>query len=515
MPSLRAALAALLVPVVAGCREPQAGLHVEIDGPLVPGTDFDRLSLVAYLADDGTPLYSDSLDAPDLPVSFNLLSGPGTPEGTKVEVLASAERAGEVVSAARGTGVLRRGEGETLRLTLPAIPAAPDGGIVEVCDDRVDDDGDGLADCADPDCEASVCGSGGRRCVMGACGCPGGAPLGVWWTPVSGFAARSGAQAIALDKGPAAGAVLLAGGTGADGQPTGVVELYRPGIALQTITLQVARTDATFLVTDDGSVLVAGGVTVPAGDRDPLPIEVLDLGSLQSTEGALVPELAFSDARALKQADGWLLFGGSLGADVVALRPLDAGSPAWSQQKRVTLARARSAAVRLADGRVLFASGPTATELTELLSEEGEVAIGPGLPVALAGAALLPLPGGAALLVGGEGPDGEGMTSAYVFSAQGESVSLRLAGELHQAIADPVAVELGNGWVYVEARDGTAAEWFDFASERFVPATPPPTPTSDAALAVLGGRIFRAGGVRLGDGAVSDEGAFLEPACAP
>lgn len=41
----------------------------------------------------------------------------------------------------------------------------------EVCDGGVDDDNDALADCADPDCDDSACGTGNRTCRGGTCEC--------------------------------------------------------------------------------------------------------------------------------------------------------------------------------------------------------------------------------------------------------------------------------------------------------------------------------------------------------
>ncbi|MFN7135788.1 MAG: MopE-related protein, partial [Myxococcales bacterium] len=41
------------------------------------------------------------------------------------------------------------------------------------CTNSLDDDGDGLVDCLDPDCAGASCGTFGRVCGAGACGCPG------------------------------------------------------------------------------------------------------------------------------------------------------------------------------------------------------------------------------------------------------------------------------------------------------------------------------------------------------
>src|SRR5690606_28983007 len=46
------------------------------------------------------------------------------------------------------------------------------GGFNELeCADAVDDDCDGLVDCADPDCEGRLCAGGGMVCATGVCTC--------------------------------------------------------------------------------------------------------------------------------------------------------------------------------------------------------------------------------------------------------------------------------------------------------------------------------------------------------
>ncbi len=46
--------------------------------------------------------------------------------------------------------------------------------VETVCNDAYDDDGDGLVDCADDDCDGQECGVGGRVCASHQCVCPGG-----------------------------------------------------------------------------------------------------------------------------------------------------------------------------------------------------------------------------------------------------------------------------------------------------------------------------------------------------
>jgi hypothetical protein len=67
-------------------------------------------------------------------------------------------------------------------LDAGALDAGTDAGVVDagpltapacvpretVCDNMIDDDLDGLTDCADPDCAGLGCGAG-KMCVMGSC----------------------------------------------------------------------------------------------------------------------------------------------------------------------------------------------------------------------------------------------------------------------------------------------------------------------------------------------------------
>ena len=78
--------------------------------------------------------------------------------------------AGEVDAGSSDAGAVDAG----------SVDAGPiDGGFVRgcfrpegSCGDGFDDDGDGLADCADPDCNNQVCFTG-QRCTMGTCPGPG------------------------------------------------------------------------------------------------------------------------------------------------------------------------------------------------------------------------------------------------------------------------------------------------------------------------------------------------------
>src|SRR3954469_22550081 len=90
---------ATMGPLVA-CEPVPAGVHVTVESQLAPGADFDRLTVIAALADDDTPVGVQTLEGPDLhlPATFNFVSGKTVREGTKLNVRATAEKAGVDIS---------------------------------------------------------------------------------------------------------------------------------------------------------------------------------------------------------------------------------------------------------------------------------------------------------------------------------------------------------------------------------------------------------------------------------
>ena len=255
----RVLLLALLLPLLA-CEKSPGGVHVVVSGPLTPGVDFDRLSVVASLP-EGTPLAMASLegDALKLPATFNFESGPATPEGTRVSVRATAERSGMVRSTTSGEATLTPGSGTTLELSLPPIPVPPDAGTpVEACDNGVDDDGDDLRDCADPDCDGQSCQPGGLTCGGGVCGCAGGPTGTVSEQP--GFTRRTAPLALSPAVGPYADTLVVTGGRDGAGRPVATVEVWSPESGgLARGSLLVARGEASALALTDGGVVVLGG----------------------------------------------------------------------------------------------------------------------------------------------------------------------------------------------------------------------------------------------------------------
>lgn len=516
-------LVLVLLPLWA-CESPRGGVHVVVDGPLAPGADFDRLTVVASLKEGPVPLAVATLEGAELklPASFNFESGPSTPEGTQVWVRATAERAGVVQATASGEATLTGGAGASLTLTLPARPSRPDAGTPrEVCDNGLDDDGDGLNDCADPDCESASCLAGGLTCQAGACGCVG-RPAGTTLAR-SGFSRRTGPQAVVPPVGPFAGALVVAGGRDALGEPSALVDIYFPETNRRDQgTLQVGRAEASLVALPDGGVGILGGVR--AGGAAEASLEWLEPTG-PSTRVPFSPPLTARGALAGLVGGDVLLAGGALSTDggtpagnlAVRLAPGDATAPVTSLG-RLSLACPAGGA-SLGGGFVLAGgcAGTGASERTDVVSALGTLGTGPRLPVALESPAVVSLPGRRVLVAGGRepGPGGALVPSARAFllESSGEVVRVRELLPLDAPRAQPRAVRAGNGWVYLEDAAGGAPVWFDPVSERFTPAVALPGGRRQHALAGgPGGQVFAAGGSTSGGG-LDDSVVVVELSC--
>ncbi|MDY7233161.1 hypothetical protein [Hyalangium rubrum] len=512
----------LLWPLLA-CEPTPGGVHVVVEGSLVPGTDFDRLSVVASQPGAaGTPLALATLEGAELrlPATFNFESGPATPAGTRISVRATAERAGVVRSAASGEAILTEKGGARLTLALPPIPSPPDAGMTtEACDNGLDDDGDGLRDCADSECENKACQPGGLTCGGGVCGCAG-RPAGL---PVvrSGFARRASPVAVVPASGPLANTLVVAGGRDSQGQPSAALDLFFvQSSRLASLALAVERAEASLVVLNDGGVAVVGGVR--AGDAPEPSLEWL------ATDGGtsrvyFTPSLTSRNALAGPLGAELLLAGGALapsqlgGAErdnlAVRVAPI---TGAQSVLGPLSLACPAGGA-SLGDSFLLAGGcpGSGASARTDLISASGTVSAGPNLPVALEGPAVVSLSGARALVLGGSEQVGASLVpSARVFLVErpGAVVRVRELLPMDTARVAPRAVRVGNGWVYVEDAAGTPPVWFDPAAERFTPATALPTRRDHALAGGAGAQVYAAGGTGA-DGGLDDTAGVLELRC--
>ncbi|MCP3165956.1 Kelch repeat-containing protein [Myxococcus qinghaiensis] len=509
-----------LLSTLLACEKTPGGVHVVVDGPLTPGVDFDRLSVIASLP-DGTPLAASTLEGAELrlPATFNFESGPATPEGTRVSVRATAERAGVIQSTASGEAALSAGSGARLSLTLRAIPEQPDAGPpVESCDNGVDDDGDGLGDCADPDCVGASCQPGGLVCANSVCACPGGITGVISERP--GFARRSDPLVVAPSTGPLAGALVMVGGRDDSGKPVSTVEIFFPanGRFLES-DLTVPRAEASALVLEDGQVVVLGGVREE--DAFESSGEWLDADG-GTTRIPFTPPLGLRGSLAGRLEAEGVIAGGTISMGVtrpatdtalrMTLRGEDAGS--WELLGRLSLRCPAGGAV-LGDAFVLAGSCASvpSSERTDVVAPPGLLGAGPLLPTSLTSPAVVELKSGRALILGGREAGIVPSSRAFLLERNAGVVRVRELTSMDVPRGAPRAVRAVNGWVYVEDREGAAAAWFDPASERFTPAASLSTPRRGHALVGgVDGRIYVVGGSRP-DAGSDGLSWFIEPRC--
>ena len=449
---------------------------MEVSSALLPGVDVDRVDVIARLEQSGAPLGVVSVEGTDLrfPLKVNFVSGKSTAAGTALQVSASATLRGEAVATASGLVALAEGEGASLKLTLvPSRPVAqPE--AQEVCDNGVDDDGDGAADCLDPECETRACHSGGLTCTSGRCSCAGGV-VGVPVASPGTFLERLEPSAVVLRD----GTLVTVGGRDTSGAAVGAVEFYADGV-LSTRTLATVRSDFTALALSDGGMVVAGGVS-PEGT----PVGTLELlqASHDLTAAPLPSGLEASGVGAAELGGDLVLTGGSQ-------VHTPGGNPSGASWVRLALqgnpgAKVGSGVFSSAHGRAvvelggeLFAvGGPegSATARTDLLAADGTSRPGPELPVALAEPAAVRLLDGQVLVMGGLTSEGSPSARAFLLRARAGSVDVRELSPMGVAKGKPRAAMARSGWVYVDDATGFAAapEWFDPVTARFVPGNAP------------------------------------------
>jgi hypothetical protein len=468
-----------LLALGVGCHAPSpGGVQVEVNSSLQPGVDLDRVDVIArYPKLPGSPaLRTEVFQGPELrfPLRVNFVSGESTAEGTELEIVASATKGGEAVSTASGLTALKGDQGASLKLTLEAAEGEKLPPVRELCDNALDDDGDGKTDCADPDCDARKCQSGGMTCQAGRCGCAGGVVgVAAEWT---NFAPRVDPSAVVL----ADGRLATLGGKGTDGALVGTVELFDLSLPLVTRALDEVRDGFSVVALADGGMAVAGGVDAAGGD-------VASMELLQSSgDMAAVPvstPLHAVGAGAVEAFGGLVLAGGELSLPPASAGPLStwvsleiSGSPGTASGSGELSGRHGRAAVRLGD-EILFVGGPAGspTERTSLLSSSGVVREGPPLPLALAEPAVVALADGRVLVVGGSRGGTQVSARAFLVQVRAGVVDLREVGSMQVAKGKPRAARAPNDWVYVDDA-GTfspAPEWFDPVAERFVPGSAP------------------------------------------
>jgi hypothetical protein len=150
------------------------------------------------------------------------------------------------------------------------------------------------------------------------------------------------------------GLVLVAGGTGIDGEPLASAELYDPSSGTWTATGNMisARTGHAATLLRDGTVLVAGGRGTLPGHRVEPVAELYDPGSgtWRATGNMIDPPFTYDHTATLLR-DGTVLFVGGV-AELY-----DPTSGTWRATGNPIEGRRYYATTLLADGKVLVAGG--------------------------------------------------------------------------------------------------------------------------------------------------------------
>lgn len=466
--------AACLPLLLAACGVAPGGVHVTIDSPLSPGRDFDHLSVTAFLADGKVPLKTERFEGDDLtlPKTVNFVSGKATAAGTRVVVEATAELNGQIVSFAKGEAVLEARDGAQLALTLPAAVLPADGGRPqELCDNGVDDNGDGRADCADDQCDGKSCLAGGLQCMSKRCTCASGTAGGL--STRSGFQNRSNPTAVRIAVGPFADHLAIVGGKLSDGGVTTTVELVGlTSTSFSTTALNSPRERFNLVALADGGLLVAGG--------DVSSFEVFRAADGGFAATTVTPTLRAASSAVLLAEDALYFAGGELlgtapTANVVKLllrTTPDGGVGAQRVVGQLSEARKGTGAV-LSSGELLMVGGAgTTSTRTDLLAADGTLRSGPTMPERISDAAVIALKDGQVLIIGGQVGSGNASAKAFLATAIGSAVGIRELSPMTTPRTNPRAVLLENGWVYVDDPSTGNGEWFDPASQTFISATP-------------------------------------------
>jgi hypothetical protein len=253
------------------------------------------------------------------------------------------------------------------------------------------------------------------------------------------------------------GRALVTGGVNGDGVSYSSTKIYdvSTGAFTQPGLLNYARTFPLYATLKDGRVLVAGGTYYASPDVDGVPRSSAEI--------------------------------------------FDPATQTWAMTGAMHEARDDTAAVTLADGRVLVVGGGSSSSVAsaELWNPAtGTWANAGSLATWRFDFSLVALPDGSALVAGGW--DAGPIASAERFDPA--TLSWSSAGNMHSAAAERLAVLLANGKVLLAGGRGgngdiAAAEIYDPATGSWTPTVPLPHMRADGQAVLLAdGSVLIAGG---------------------
>ncbi|MBK8247146.1 MAG: Ig-like domain-containing protein [Gemmatimonadetes bacterium] len=312
------------------------------------------------------------------------------------------------------------------------------------------------------------------------------------------------------------GSVLAVGGQvlGTPFQTVRESELYDPGTGRWRSAgrLTTGRANHVAIRLRDGKVLVAGGYSIELSARL-ASAELYDPATdTWSATGSMSEPRNIAEAALL--ADGRVLVAGGSGAgtNLNALATAEIYDPAtgrWSPAMNLSVARAGHAIMTLPNGKVLVVGGGSGTFSAPILHASAEVfdpvagvwsATG-GVPLARGYHRAVALPNGRVLLTGGSDFVSTVFPASDLYDAS--TGAWTAAGAMVTGRISHSATVLPNGSVLVAGGGGNSvlrsAELFDPATGRWVAAGDLQVPRSNHAAALLAnGKVLVAGGQGVG-----------------